>query len=286
MARALELVKQLRLYRYGQAASTATTRYIDVAGKPFDAIASMDETFYETLAKLVHEEPVQPRDLVAMAQLRALGIEKDKTFSPNSATRAVLRAAIREAHTTFKHGVAAIQPFWPGSRWGMSLEIGPRTSFSFMTADHLEVDERGVTYFLGCAPPKRLGAATFYLGCFSDADGTPLSGEHRYRLHIPAHVPVEQYWATTVYDRDTAGFIRQSPKLAVDSYQLPQKNGDDSFDIYFGPNAPPGKESNWLYTTPGRPWFTFFRFYGPKKAVFDKSWRLGEIERISGATLH
>jgi hypothetical protein len=30
----------------------------------------------------------------------------------------------------------------------------------------------------------------------------------------------------------------QKPKL--------QKNKDGSFDLYFGPNAPKGKESNWV----------------------------------------
>jgi hypothetical protein len=286
MAHALEYLKRIRVYRHGQADSVPATHYIDMASKPFDAIASMDETFYAALAKLVNEEPVQARDLVAMAQLRALGIEKDKAFAPDNATRAVLRAAIGEAHTTFKRGIAAIDPFWPGSRWGSSLDIGPRTGFSFITSDHLEIDERGKTYFLGCAPPKRLGAATFYLGGFADSEGAALSGEHRYRLHIPANVPVEQYWAVTVYDLETAGVVRQSPKLAIDSYQHTQRSDDGSLDVYFGPSAPPGKEPNWLYTAPGRPWFAFFRFYGPKRPVFDKTWRLGEIERVSGATLH
>ena len=35
-----------------------------------------------------------------------------------------------------------------------------------------------------------------------------------------------------------------------------------------GPKPPAGKESNWLYTAPGQPWFTYFRFYVPEKAVF------------------
>ncbi|MDB5983969.1 MAG: hypothetical protein JWQ69_4984, partial [Pseudomonas sp.] len=27
-------------------------------------------------------------------------------------------------------------------------------------------------------------------------------------------------------------------------------------------------------------WFTLFRFYGPDKALFDKSWKLGDIEPV------
>jgi hypothetical protein len=50
-------------------------------------------------------------------------------------------------------------------------------------------------------------------------------------------------------------------------------------DIYFGPKAPAGKESNWIYTAPGRGWFCGFRLYDPDKAFFDKTWKLADIEK-------
>jgi hypothetical protein len=33
-------------------------------------------------------------------------------------------------------------------------------------------------------------------------------------------------------------------------------------------------------TMPGKGWFTYFRFYGPKEAYFDKSWQLPDLEEI------
>ena len=30
-----------------------------------------------------------------------------------------------------------------------------------------------------------------------------------------------------------------------------------------------------------KPWFTFFRFYGPEKAVFEKTWVLSDIEPVN-----
>jgi hypothetical protein len=54
---------------------------------------------------------------------------------------------------------------------------------------------------------------------------------------------------------------------------------DGSVDIFFGPVAPAGKpESNWIQTLPGKGWFTYFRFYGPTQAYFDRSWMLPDIE--------
>ena len=52
---------------------------------------------------------------------------------------------------------------------------------------------------------------------------------------------------------------------------------DGSVDMYFGPAAPDGKESNWIQTLPGRHWFSYFRCYGPLEGYFDRSWKLGDI---------
>ena len=58
-----------------------------------------------------------------------------------------------------------------------------------------------------------------------------------------------------------------------------QTNADGSVDLFFGPKAPAGKESNWIQTLPGRVWFAYFRWYGPTEAYYDKSWRLQVIEQ-------
>jgi hypothetical protein len=58
------------------------------------------------------------------------------------------------------------------------------------------------------------------------------------------------------------------------------RNVDGSADIYFGPKAPAGQETNWIPTAPGKPWFTFFRFYAPDKPLFDKTWVLPDIEEV------
>jgi hypothetical protein len=56
------------------------------------------------------------------------------------------------------------------------------------------------------------------------------------------------------------------------------KNPDGSVDVYFGPRAPAGRATNFIYTAPGKPWFAMFRFYGPDQPLFDKSWVLPDIQ--------
>src|SRR5262249_7457089 len=211
----------------------------------------MDDTFYDSLARMVDQEPVQTRDLVAMAQLHSLGIEKGREFKPDRLTRGILQRAIEEAHSWFKQNAMAGDVYWPNTQWvTFSANVGPGTGFSFQTADRLEIDQRGMIFFLACALPKKLGAATFYLGAFRDSRGEPLQGAKSYRLRVPPNVPAKQYWAVTVYDLSTAAFIREAPRLAVDSYQNVQKNPDGSVDVFFSPTPPAGRESNWIYTSP------------------------------------
>ena len=57
-------------------------------------------------------------------------------------------------------------------------------------------------------------------------------------------------------------------------------NDDGSVDLYFGPEAPAGKEANWLQTVTGKGWFCVLRLYSPTEAWFDKTWRPGEIELV------
>jgi hypothetical protein len=48
----------------------------------------------------------------------------------------------------------------------------------------------------------------------------------------------------------------------------------------FGPQAPAGKESNWIQTMPGKGWSMMLHLYGALEPWFDKTWRPGEIELV------
>jgi Protein of unknown function (DUF1214) len=50
-----------------------------------------------------------------------------------------------------------------------------------------------------------------------DAKGDLLGGDDNYKLHVPPNVPAKQFWALTLYDRETCGFIREMPRAGVDS---------------------------------------------------------------------
>jgi len=284
VSNAIALVKKIRLYPLVKADSPPEQHFVDMTGKLFDGIVRFDGSFYVSLAQMINEEPVLAQDRAMMGLLLSLSIEKGKEFKPDTTMQAVLTQSAREAHAWLMNGLLAYStPHWPNSRWAVpAAPTAIETAFSFERPNYLDVDARGIGYFSFYAPPKKLGAATFYVGTFKDANDDLLRGEVGYRLHVPRNVPAQQFWALTLYDRETCGFIRDMPRPGIDSYdEKMQKNADGSVDIYIGPSPPAGKEANWIQSSSGRAWFPFFRFYGPEKPLFEKTWKLPDIERVN-----
>jgi hypothetical protein len=46
-------------------------------------------------------------------------------------------------------------------------------------------------------------------------------------------------------------------------------------------SGPAGKDSNWVPTSADGQFEVLFRLYGPEKPLFDKTWKLPDIEKVS-----
>jgi hypothetical protein len=58
-------------------------------------------------------------------------------------------------------------------------------------------------------------------------------------------------------------------------------NDDGTVDLYFGPQRPAGgPELNWVQTNPDEGWFVLFRFFGPERPYYDKTWKLPDFEKV------
>jgi hypothetical protein len=172
----------------------------------------------------------------------------------------------------------------PGIRWfpAATPEMAKAASTGYADPNSYPVDIRGVTYTLGFTGIKRLGTAQFYLMVNKDKSGNAFDGGKTYRLTVPPNAPVKQYWSATVYDRETHALVRNMARASVASITAGvQKNADGSVDVFFGPKAPAGKESNWVPTDPARKFELLFRLYQPQKPLFDKSWKLPDVEAVA-----
>ena len=126
---------------------------------------------------------------------------------------------------------------------------------------------------------KQAGPGSTMVQAFKDKDGGRFDGGKSYRLHVPPNVPASNFWSLTLYDTGTRSMVQNAHNdAAASSYDTLKTNADGSVDLYFGPKAPAGLESNWIETVPGRGLYPMFRFYGPKEGVFDGTWKLPDIE--------
>jgi hypothetical protein len=285
IAQAIDYARKIKLYPLSQVDNPTETAWVDASTQRFDAAIPYDISFFHALHKIIQAEPFLHRDRVMIDLLRSLGIEAGKPFDPNSTSEQILTAAIDEARAWIDLEYEAVfHPFAEGARWAFPAlpELVEGIETNFEQPDAYPVLARAVLYSFAFFSAKRLGKGPFYLMTIVDGDGEPFDGGVSYRLNVAADAPVTQYWSATAYNRDThtlitdverAGRSSQSPGL--------QTNADGSVDIYFGPTPPAGRESNWVPTDPQGRFEVLFRFYGPTPALFDKSWKLTDIERVA-----
>jgi len=286
VAKAVAYAKRVKLYPLSQAARPPATTFVDVVDIVYDGTITYDLRFFESLNRIVQAEPWLERDKAMIDQLKSIGIEKGKPFSPDPRTQDVLNNAAREAHAWLvaRYEASLSSPYYEASHWALpgSLELLEGQATFFAKPDVYPVDVRGVTFSYAYFTPKHLGAGSSYLLTIADNDGRLLDGSTTYRLTVPANAPVRQYWSATVYDRATHAPIRNA-RWPSRSSQTPglQQNADGSVDVYFRPKAPAGRERNWVPTSTDEGFEVLFRFYGPEKPLFDKTWVLPDIERIA-----
>lgn len=285
VAKAVAYGKRVKVYPLSQAANPPTTGFIDAIDMVYDNIIPYDVRFFRTLDRFVQYEPWLPRDIAMIDVLKTLGIERGKPFNPDAKMQAALNAGAREAQAWLEARYeAGFPPYYGSARWSLPAvpEIMETMVNFWQKLNGYAVDGRGLLYSYGYASVKHQGAGQFYLMTIRDKQGQFLNGSGSYRLNVPANPPVRLYWSATVYDRATHAFIRGQRTLSRSSLSPGiQKNADGSIDVYFGPKAPPENESNWVPTNAGGRFEVFFRFYGPDKPLFDKSWVLPDIERIA-----
>lgn len=279
--------KRVKVYPLSQAAKEGgppATVFTDVKDVDFDSTIRYDVRFFEGLNRVVQSEPWLERDGCMIDPLRTLGIERGKPFAPDAAMKKGLEAGVKEAKALLEARYDAGQPaFFDGTHWMFpaSPELVAFYSGTSPNPDIYPIDARGVTYTYAFIAIKRMGQGQFYLINIKDKSGKSYDGSRTYVQHIPAGAPVEQYWSLTAYDRETHALIKGVDRAsrASNSTEV-QRNADGSVDLFIGPRAPAGKESNWIPTDPSRQFELMFRFYAPTKALFEKTWALPDVEQV------
>ncbi|MEI9991703.1 MAG: DUF1254 domain-containing protein [Rhizomicrobium sp.] len=284
IAKAVAYGKQIRLYPLARP-NPPETRYVDAIDVLFEANIPYDLRFFESLHRMIQAEPWLERDRAMIDVLRTLGIEKGRPFTPDGPTADILETALEEARAWFDlQYETRFTPHAPGARWFLPADpvLVEAVADGFAKTDVYPIDGRGLAYYYAFSSIRHIGAGQYYLFVTRDKDGDPLDGARRYRLTVPSDPPVRQYWSATAYDFATHALIRGTVHSSRSSQTIGLKTRPDgAVDVFFGPRPPPGEEANWVPTAAGVRFEVLFRFYGPDKPLFDKTWILPDIEKAS-----
>ena len=76
------------------------------------------------------------------------------------------------------------------------------------------------------------GAGSDYAIAYMDANKKPFDGFRTYKLHLPPNVPVNDFWAVTIYDTQTRSLLQTSQTFptVVSQNKGFEKNSDGSYD--------------------------------------------------------
>lgn len=291
---AAEYAQTIKVYYLSEADNPPPNTYHEASEVPYDSLPYYNHTFFQDLNDWLQGNPVRPQDKVMVNFLKDLGIEKGKPFEPTERQLKAMDEGLVLAYAAMQRyfvepGLATV-PLWVDdsgalkSQWLIwdFAEGQPQAGFPYETETEVLVDDRaGGSYFWITYLPKQLGGGTFYLTGLRDSDGEMYDHNATYKLNVPADTPAEDFWSVIVYSMETKSFIRNVEPVGLserdtDSMQV---NEDGSYDIYFGPTATDGKDSNWIPTT--EPYFLLFRLYGPEEGWLQSGWILPDLEKVN-----
>ena len=273
-----------RLKVYPLASGPRDNTATNVSGMGINSLAPEDGSVYEMLNEIIQYEPTALFDDALLGKLATLGIEKGKAFAPDDRMKLIFDRAAKLGVAMSRAILYANRDpeirYWPNRHWEKMFI----RNTEFMVDGIVDVDAQTLWLYQAiCVSPSLLsttpGVGTSYLTGIRDKDGVFLDGGKNYRLRVPANPPVKRFWAVTAYDPTSRSLLDSGGPITVGTLSKPEANDDGSVDVYFGAEAPEGKEKNWVKTDPSMGFFVVFRFYGPLEGYIDKTWVLNDLER-------
>jgi hypothetical protein len=293
MKGALDALRRIKVYPLAQETNPPAYTFVDKTDQAIDASPLRWEDnlqFWEKLDKIVQEEPIFGEYRPMYGLLIALGIEQGKPFAPDTRMKAILERAAKSGRDRMLiSAYASSRPdriVWTDRKWEWAALVYDNGDFESPTGIDIQARDHWFSQATGASPKmfaRAPGSGSLYWLGMREKNGAYLDGGKTYKLSVPQPVPQNLFWSVTVYDNQTRSMIQtEQNKAALRSLvELKDVATTGTTDLYFGPNAPAGKQALWIKTTPGKGWFVYLRLYGPEAPAFNGSWKPGDFEELA-----
>lgn len=233
--------------------------------------------FFNTLSFLLQFAPTHPSEVELRQKFERIGIIPGQTFEFEKFSNEIQQAIL-----------AGQQQAWQDVTKfkAEQIDTGKRTaadgfgSREFLKNDYLARMNSAALGIYGNSKEEAI-----YPIYFTDADGQPLSGKHRYQLRFAKDQlpPVNSFWSLTMYQLpESLLSSNEIDRYLINSTMLDTlvRNKDGSITLYIQHEKPSTELiNNWL-PAPAADFFTAMRLYWPKPEALDGTWQAPKIKRM------
>lgn len=281
----------IKVYSLSKAANPPKMEFVNASKVPYNTIHANTFDFFKEIDHVIQKEPLGLIDPELRGLAASIGLRKGQKFAPDERMTKILTDAVAVGNATaraigfknrdprsdifdnrkWKSGFIGSDYRWIDADGVSGRNLNARTNFFYLA-----------TVNTPAMAAKLPGRGSQYAMGYTDSAGSALSGAKNYKLNVPANVPAKDFWSLVIYDPQTRSELQTSQPFPSKNNRRDKliTNADGSVDLYFGPQAPAGKEANWIQSVPAKGWFAILRLYGPLEPWFDKTWRPGDIELV------
>lgn len=238
---------------------------------------------FKTMNAAMKENPPPVRDEALMRQFALVGLgplAKGELDALDPAVKRGLQRAIVDGQSLLARTARAGGSITGATKVRNNWFYGP-SNWGRMAADADFLGRAGTQALSGVT--EHLIEETVKLRTFTDGDGRPLNGDHRYVIRFAREqIPqARAFWSVTLYDERYNLVFNDAGRYSFgDKVPGLRYGADGSLTIWIQADPPEGdRQANWLPAPRGKDFNLFLRAYFPGPTLLDQSYVVPPVIR-------